>query len=91
MFFRQPCTKHAALQLERCGADGFGPHQLQILVVLKLKSCECLLLLDAAPIRELSNLQRFCPLNEVWQVKVDDIVSDDDVRIRLYHQVTPPL
>jgi hypothetical protein len=56
-------------------------HQLQVLVMLKPRNLECLLLLDAAPIGELGNLQRFCPLNEVWQVKVDNIVSDDDVRI----------
>ena len=58
-----------------------GPHQLQVLVVLKPRNHECLLLLDAAPVGELGNFQRFCPLNEVWQVKVDNIVSNDDVRI----------
>ena len=58
-----------------------GPHQLRVLVMLKPRNVECLLLLDAAPVGELSNLQRFCPLNEVWQVKVDNIVSNDDVGI----------
>ena len=56
------------------------PHQLQVLVVPK-HNFECLLLLDAAPVGELGNLKRFCPLNEVRQVKIDNIVSNDDVRI----------
>lgn len=57
--------------------------------------CRCclwgLLLPDAAPVGKVNNLQGFGPLNEVGQIKVDNVVANDDVRVCLYHQITPPL
>ena len=47
--------------------------------------------LGAAPKGEVINLERLCALDEVGQVKVDDVVANDDVRIRLYDEVPPSL
>ena len=37
------------------------------------------------------DLERVGPLDEVGQVKVDDVVADDDVWVRLDHEVPPSL
>lgn len=54
--------------------------------ILCARECEAvcvmsLLLPDAAPVGEVNNLQGFSPLNEIGQVKVDNVVADDDVRV----------
>ena len=40
-----------------------------------------LLFPDAAPVGEVNNLQRFGSLNEIGQIKVDNVVANDDVRV----------
>lgn len=45
----------------------------------------------AAPVGKFVHLERLRALDEVGQVKVADVVANDDVRIRLYHQVPPSL
>lgn len=32
-------------------------------------------------------MQRAGPVEEVRQIKVADVVADDDIRIRLHHQI----
>ena len=44
-----------------------------------------------APVGEVLHLQRLGPLDQVWKVKVADVVTDDNVWVSLNNQVPPPL
>jgi len=46
---------------------------------------------EAAPEGEVLDLQGLSTLQEVGEVKVADIVTDDDIWVRLQNQVSPPL
>ena len=46
---------------------------------------------DAAQLAELFDIQGSCPADQVWQVEVDDVVAEDDVRVASYDQVTEGL
>ena len=48
-------------------------------------------LANAAPEREGGDLESLGALDEVWQVKIADVVPDDHICVRLHYQVPPPL
>lgn len=45
----------------------------------------------ATPVGKVMHFESLRALDEVGQVKIADVVANDDVRVRLYDQVPPPL
>ena len=48
-------------------------------------------LYESPPEGEVIDLEGFSSLQEVRQVKVADVVANDDIRIRLHYEISPPL
>ena len=44
---------------------------------------------ETAKVREIDDLEIFCAVHEVWQIKAGDVIPDYHIRINLLEELRP--